>query len=93
MTVESSLLLNWHVYIVRCSDGTLYTGVTIDVARRVEQHSSGKGAKYTMGRRPVELVFAIDGLDKRAAYREEYRIKHLTRAQKLELVSGHSQNK
>ena len=48
---------NWYVYILRCGDGTLYTGITTDVQRRLQMHRSGKGAKYTRGRQPLELVY------------------------------------
>ena len=48
---------NWYLYILRCGDGTLYTGITTDVEKRLEQHRTGKGAKYTRGRQPLELVY------------------------------------
>ena len=78
----------WRVYMLRCSDGTLYTGVTTDTKRRVSEHnSSNLGAKYTKNRRPVALVYEekIDG--KVLAMKREYAIKQLTRSQKLELIS------
>ncbi len=78
----------WCTYLVKCADGTLYCGVTTDIFRRMAQHNSGKGAKYTRRfmKRPVELAWLKGELSKVEAYREEYRVKHLTRAQKLELV-------
>jgi putative endonuclease len=74
------------VYILRCADGSLYTGWTVDVERRLASHRNGGGARYTRSRLPVELLasFAMD--DASAARREEARIKRLTRAQKLALV-------
>lgn len=76
----------WFVYILRCADGTLYTGMTDDVSRRVQVHNSGKGAKYTRGRRPVEVVYteACEGYS--AALKREAAIKRLTRQEKLCLI-------
>lgn len=76
----------WYVYILRCSDGTLYTGSTDDVARRVAVHNSGKGAKYTRGRTPVEVVYTEKCETCSAALKREYAIKQLTRQQKLEMI-------
>ena len=75
----------WYVYIVECSDGTLYTGITTDVNKRIETHNKGKGAKYTKTRLPVVLRATFDGFDKSTAAKEEYRIKQLTRKEKLDL--------
>ncbi|MBL8923400.1 MAG: GIY-YIG nuclease family protein [Myxococcaceae bacterium] len=77
----------WFVYIVRCRDGTLYTGATNDLARRVAAHSAGKGARYTRSRAPVVLVWSRRKRDKPSALREEYRVKQLSRAEKLVLVT------
>lgn len=77
----------WYVYILRCKDGTLYTGSTDDVVRRAEVHNSGKGAKYTRGRTPVEVVYAEECETYSAALKREYAIKQLTRQQKLELIN------
>jgi putative endonuclease len=77
----------WYVYIVECSDGSLYTGITTDVNKRLETHNKGLGAKYTRARLPVVLRASFDGFDKSTAAKEEYRIKQLTRKQKLELIS------
>lgn len=71
----------WFVYIVECSDGTLYTGITTDLERRIEEHN-GSGAKYTRGRGPVKLVYSAEMKDRSEASKEEYRIKKLTRAEK-----------
>lgn len=74
------------VYILRCGDGTLYTGCTNDLARRVKTHSAGKGAKYTRARLPVELVYAEPAADKSQALRREAAIKALSRNEKLALI-------
>ncbi len=77
-------LPGWRVYIVRCSDGTLYTGCTSDLERRLHEHNHSKsGAKYTMSRRPVELVAAIGVLDRSTAQRIERMVKSTPRDQKL----------
>ena len=76
----------WFVYIVECKDGTLYTGVTTDVLRRVGEHNSGKGAKYTRNRKPVVLRAFFECGDRSLASKEEYRIKQLSRVEKLALI-------
>lgn len=76
----------WSVYILRCADGTLYTGVTTDVARRFRAHQSGKGAKYTRGRGPLELVYREECLSKGSALKWELAIKALSREEKLKLI-------
>lgn len=76
----------WKLYILRCGDGSLYTGITTDVERRLEEHRSGKGAKYTRGRTPLELVYREECGDHSAALRREYEIKALTKAEKLKLI-------
>lgn len=76
-----------YMYVVRCADDTLYTGYTTDVNRRLKQHNSGKGAKYTRNRRPVELVYVEEFADKREAMRAEYAFKQLSRQQKLRQIS------
>ena len=78
----------YQVYILRCGDGTLYTGITNDLPRRLAVHSSGRGAKYTRGRLPVELVWHEEQPDKSAALRRELQIKALSRAEKLRLIAG-----
>ena len=86
-SVKKGEMPGWFVYILRCSDGTLYTGITTDVARRVAEHNSpDKGAKYTRSRRPVERVYDKAAKSKSEAYKEEYRIKKLSRKKKLELI-------
>ena len=77
-----------YVYIVECSDGTLYTGWTNNLKRRVEQHSNGSGAKYTRARRPVKLVYYEEFNEKRDAMKREYEIKTYSRNNKLELIKS-----
>lgn len=76
----------WSVYILRCRDGSLYTGIARDVQTRLEQHQSGKGAKYTRGRGPLELVYTEQCQDKSAALKREIAIKRMSRAEKLNLL-------
>ena len=75
------------VYMVRCSDGTLYTGITNDLEKRIRAHNSGKdGARYTRSRRPVKLVYSEEVESKSAASRLEYKIKKLPRLKKVQLL-------
>lgn len=77
----------WKVYIVKCSDGSLYTGITTDIERRIKEHNdSPKGAKYTRARGPVELVYSAEFSDRSEATKEEIRIKSLTRQEKLAMI-------
>lgn len=76
----------YFVYILRCSDGSLYTGITNDLDRRLKAHNSGRGAKYTRTRTPVELVYREAVPDKPSALRRELQIKSLTHLQKLKLI-------
>lgn len=79
---------NWFVYILRCSDNTLYTGVAKDLNKRLQQHNHGsEGAKYTRARRPVELVYQERAENRSAAQQREYRIKRLSAAQKRQLIT------
>ena len=75
----------WYVYILRCADGTLYTGITTDPHRRVKEHNNGTGAKYTRGRGPVEIAHCELAESYGAALRREYAIKQLPRAEKEKL--------
>lgn len=78
---------SWHVYIVRCGDGTLYTGVARNLRKRIEEHNSGeKGARYTRSRRPVELVYSERVPSRSEALKRECEIKRLPRAQKKRLA-------
>lgn len=79
----------WFVYVLRCADGTLYTGITTELERRVRQHNAGVGARYTSSRGPVELVYSEPASDRSAAGRREAEIKKLSRADKLLLIRGH----
>ena len=76
----------WYVYILRCGDGTLYTGATDDVGRRLAAHRAGRGAKYTRGRGSLELVYVEEQPDKSAALRREWEIKRLRREQKEQMI-------
>ena len=76
----------WYLYILRCGDGTLYSGITTDVEKRLAQHRSGKGAKYTRGRQPLELVYQENCEDHSAALKREYEIKRLSREEKMALI-------
>jgi predicted GIY-YIG superfamily endonuclease len=76
----------WYVYILRCGDGTLYCGSTDDVQRRFATHAAGKGAKYTRGRGPLELVYSEECESCSAALKREHAIKRLKRSEKLELI-------
>ena len=77
----------YHVYIITCADGSLYTGITTDVDRRLYEHNStARGAKYTRSRRPVSLAATWPAVDRSAALREEARIKRLARKEKLYLI-------
>ena len=83
-----SRVMCWYIYIVECSDKTLYTGIAKDVHRRLEEHNSSKlGAKYTRARRPVELVFSEKSGTRSEACKREAEIKKLTRIQKKSLIN------
>jgi len=77
----------YHVYILACKDKTLYTGIAVDLKKRVAEHNEGAlGAKYTRARRPVKLVYSRRFRTRSTASREEYRIKRLSRTEKLALI-------
>ncbi len=78
----------WYLYILRCKDDSLYTGITTDVEKRLEAHRSGKGAKYTRGRGPLELVYREECGDHSAALKRELEIKALSREEKLKLIQN-----
>ena len=78
----------WHVYIVRCADRTLYTGVARDLAARVAAHNAGRGAKYTRSRLPVELVYREPAEDRGAALRREIQIKRMAPEVKRGLIGS-----
>lgn len=77
-----------YVYIIKCGDGSLYTGWTNDLKKRFENHCEGKGAKYTRGRGPLELVYFETFEDKKEAMRREYAIKKLKKLKKEKLIEG-----
>lgn len=76
------------VYIVRCADGTLYTGYALDVEQRCAAHNAGRGARYTAGRRPVTMVYSEPCETVGEALRREYALKRLTRAEKESLIAS-----
>jgi putative endonuclease len=77
----------WKLYILHCSDGTLYTGITTNLERRITEHESGKGAKYTRGRAPLKLVYTESFQTKSSALMREAKIKSLTKAEKMGLIT------
>ena len=78
----------WYLYILKCKDGTFYTGITTDVEKRLEMHRSGKGAKYTRGRGPLELVYSETCENHSQALKRECEVKKLPKDQKLQLISS-----
>ena len=78
----------WYLYILRCRDGTLYTGITTDVDKRFAAHNSGKGAKYTRGRGPLELLYRETCGDHSAALKRELEMKKLSRQEKEEFIAN-----
>jgi putative endonuclease len=78
----------WYVYIVRCADDSLYTGIATDVPRRIDAHNGGRGAKYTRGRRPVTLVYEESAATRGQALRRETAIKRMRTAVKRRLVAA-----
>ena len=78
--------MSWYIYILRCGDDTLYTGITDDVEKRFSAHAAGKGAKYTRGRGPLTLVYTEEVEDKSTALKREHAIKKLSRTEKLKLI-------
>jgi len=78
--------MNWLVYMILCSDDTLYTGITTDLQRRFDSHAAGKGAKYFRGRRPLQVVYQESGHTRSSATSRELEIKALARADKSILI-------
>ena len=77
----------YYLYILKCADKTLYTGITVDLKRRIQEHNTSKlGAKYTSARRPVKLVYSKKFRNRALASKEENRIKSLSRKEKLQLI-------
>lgn len=86
------LVSKWYVYILECSDGTLYTGITTDIEKRIITHNKGKGVKYTKVRLPVVLKALFEAEDRSKASKEEYRIKQLTRLEKIQIIKKYERN-
>lgn len=85
---------SYWVYILKCRDNTLYTGIARDPHKRLQEHNSGKGAKYTKNRRPCKLLYTEEQSNRSTAQSREYQIKQLTRAEKLDLIKrGQSNSK
>ena len=80
--------MKWSVYIIEASDSSYYTGITVDVERRFEEHLNGRGAKYFNGRAPRKIVFQEDGHNRSSASKREIEIKNLSRLEKETLVNG-----
>ncbi len=78
--------MTWTVYILRCGDETLYTGIARDLEKRLEQHREGEGARYTRGRGPLELVYQEKFADRASAQKREMEIKKMDRSRKLKLL-------
>ncbi len=88
MKVKNSMNKLSYVYILKCSDDTLYTGWTVDLCKRIKKHNTGQGAKYTRGRSPVKLVYLESFSNKIDAQKKEYSIKQLSKKQKLKLIEN-----
>jgi putative endonuclease len=86
--VDAQKMSRWVCYVLQCADGTLYTGITNDLERRLTAHNAGEGAKYTRGRAPVNLAYCETCADKSAALKREIEIKGLPRTKKLALLVG-----
>jgi putative endonuclease len=80
--------MSWRVYLLRCSDNSLYCGATTDIERRLTEHSLGVGSRYTRTRLPVRLVWSSEELTKSEAFKEEYRIKRLSKVVKEEIIGA-----
>ena len=79
-------MATWHLYLLRCGDGTLYCGIALDVEARLAQHRGGKGAKYTRGRAPLELAYTEPCASRAEALKRERAVKRLSREAKLALA-------
>ena len=79
-------MADWALYILRCGDNTLYTGITNDLGKRLESHRAGTGAKYTRGRGPLELIYSEPHTDRSSATKRETSVKKLSKIQKLALI-------
>ena len=84
---KAAFFVRWQIYIIECRDGSLYTGITIDLEKRLAAHNAGKGAKYTTSRRPVRLVYREGAANRSEASKRENAIKKLNRNDKLALCA------
>lgn len=82
--------MTWFLYVLECADGSLYTGITVDVARRFETHATGKGAKYTRSRPPLRIAAVVEYPDRASASRAEYAVKRLSPARKKAFCAEHA---
>ena len=80
--------MTWHVYIIECNDGSLYTGITTNLEKRITAHNAGLGAKYTKSRRPVRLRYSENATDRRQASQREYAIKSLKKSAKINMIAN-----
>jgi len=80
----------WHVYILQCADGSLYTGATLNLEKRIQKHNAGTGATYTRSRLPVTLLYAEICKDMSIALKREYQVKQFSRKEKLSLIATHA---
>lgn len=80
----------WQLYILKCSDGTFYTGITNNLVRRLEMHNSGKASRYTRSRRPVAIIYQEGCRNRSSALKKEYRIKSLSRREKEQYIRSKS---
>jgi putative endonuclease len=78
--------MGWSLYVLKCKDGTYYTGITNDLSRRVQQHNEGTASRYTRSRRPVKVIFQEPCRGKSSALKKEYAVKSLTRKMKVEYI-------
>ena len=92
-SISNPALMTYYCYILECADGTYYTGWSTDPERRLAQHNTGHGARYTRSRRPVELVYAEKQPDRSSAMRREFAIKRLSRAKKRALAENYLHSK
>lgn len=81
-------MASWHIYLIECADGSLYTGITVDVDRRFRMHLAGKGARYTRSHKPVRLIASRPVGSRAEALRAELAVKRLPRSQKIDAVRG-----
>jgi len=84
---------SWHIYIIRCKDSLLYTGITTNLNRRIKAHNSGNGCKFTKYRAPVKLLYTEDCLNRPAALKREIQIKSLSRKEKLALIKANKKKR